>query len=230
VNRTLLDEFESVLHGIDWQIALLQEAPPRWLRPLAEATRSNGASALTARNAFPGARALLARLNPDLVASAEGGSNQTFAQAPWRIERAKRETLTRRPERRRMLLTLLAREDGRRVVVANLHASTGERSAADVLRAAELASAWANDMPLLFGGDLNARPAEQPDLFRTLEDRYGLRGATAPEAIDHVLCRGLRVVEGARVLPPSVREVRGEDGLAIRLSDHPCVVSTFEME
>src|SRR5205085_11963779 len=101
VNRTLLAEFESVLRGVEWEIALLQEPPPRWLRALAEATRSSGVSALTARNALPWLRGLLARLNPDLIASAEGGSNQTLARAPWRIERAKRETLTRRPERRR---------------------------------------------------------------------------------------------------------------------------------
>ena len=37
VNRPLLDEFAHVLDGFEWDIALLQEAPPRWFRELARA-------------------------------------------------------------------------------------------------------------------------------------------------------------------------------------------------
>ena len=33
VNRPLLPEFAGVLAGMEWDFALLQEAPPRWLGP-----------------------------------------------------------------------------------------------------------------------------------------------------------------------------------------------------
>ena len=32
VNRSLLEEFGRVLNGFEWDVALLQEAPPRWFR------------------------------------------------------------------------------------------------------------------------------------------------------------------------------------------------------
>ena len=34
VNRPLLNEFAGYIDSLDWQVALLQEAPPRWLEPL----------------------------------------------------------------------------------------------------------------------------------------------------------------------------------------------------
>lgn len=215
-----------------WNIALLQEAPPRWFRALGDRLGASGASALTARNALPGLRSLLARINPDLMASAEGGSNQVLVRSPWRIEDVARETLTRRPERRRLLLVRVADSSGARLAVANLHASTGRgaRTIADVLRAADLSVAWARGLPLVFGGDLNVTGTDAPGLFSRLEREYGLRGATGDGAIDHVLVRHLVTAEAPRPLPVSARELPGPGGRSIRLSDHPCVVATFEME
>src|SRR5215216_7411121 len=46
VNRPLLREFGDVLDGIDWDIALLQEAPPLWFRALGRRTRSSGVRVL----------------------------------------------------------------------------------------------------------------------------------------------------------------------------------------
>ena len=44
VNRPLLDEFaDQARRRCEWDVALLQEAPPRWLRPLAQAARAHGA-------------------------------------------------------------------------------------------------------------------------------------------------------------------------------------------
>ena len=51
VNRPLLDEFARVLDGLEWDVALLQEAPPRWF------ARARPAHALERR-----ARAHLAQL------------------------------------------------------------------------------------------------------------------------------------------------------------------------
>jgi len=236
VNRPLLREFAAVLarlpagaQGEGWELALLQETPPRWLRPLCEATGASGASALTSRNFPHFARAAVARLNPDLIASNEGGSNQVLARPVWALAEVARETIAVRPERRRMLLVRLHEPLGRSLVVANLHASVGGRPD-EVLDAADRAVRWSEGAPLVFGGDLNLRPEQAPDAFLELERRYGLRGVTAPGAIDHLLARGLTVREGPRAIPPEGRELPATGGRAIRLSDHSPVVGTFEVE
>src|SRR5687767_2748523 len=71
VNRVLRDEFAAVLAREEWDIALLQEAPPHWLRPIAQAAKASGASALTSRNFLAFLRRRLAAWNPDLIASGE---------------------------------------------------------------------------------------------------------------------------------------------------------------
>jgi endonuclease/exonuclease/phosphatase family metal-dependent hydrolase len=133
-----------------------------------------------------------------------------------------------RPERRTMAFTRVGLGDSSSLCVANLHATNDrpELATEDVLRAAEAATAWAGDAPLIFGGDLNLRPAETPALFDELRERFGLTGPTAPDAIDHLLVRGLEVAEPPRSWPPERRELR-EDGLALRLSDHAPVEARF---
>jgi endonuclease/exonuclease/phosphatase family metal-dependent hydrolase len=126
-----------------------------------------------------------------------------------------------RPERRAMGFL----RTGSGVCIANLHATNDAPALAveDVLRAAEAAVSWAGDSPLLFGGDLNLRPAEDPAIFETLRDRFGLAGVTGPHAIDHLLVRGL---EPPAPWPPKRRELQ-RDGLALRLSDHAPVQASF---
>ena len=74
VHRPLLDEFAIGLDRIGWDVALLQEAPPRWFAELARRTRSSGVRVLTSRNWLPALQGRLADLDPDLIASWEGGS------------------------------------------------------------------------------------------------------------------------------------------------------------
>jgi hypothetical protein len=69
-----------------------------------------------------------------------------------------------------------------------------------------------------------------PGLFDELRERYGLAAPTDPEAIDHLLVRDLDAVEAPRRLAPEERELRGADGLAIRLSDHAPVFARFGMK
>jgi len=95
----LRDEFAAVLARETWDIALLQEAPPHWLRAVAQAAKASGASALTSRNFLAFVRRRLAAWNPDLIASGEGGSNQILARGGWRIAETRRLTLTLLPER-----------------------------------------------------------------------------------------------------------------------------------
>lgn len=233
VNRSLFDEFAGWIAGRDWDVALLQEAPPRWFRALAEACRAHGALALTSRNGGAPARHLLARLSPDLIASNEGGSNQLLVRPPGRIAEVRRVTLALRPERRRMLFARLELPGGRGLHVANLHAtaSVGDRAAApEVERAAALAVEWSRGGPLVFGGDLNLRPASLPRLFDLLRDRHGLGPPTNREAIDHLLVRGLEVVESPVRLAPEERELPAPDGRRLRLSDHAPVLAALGMK
>ncbi|HEU4907053.1 MAG TPA: endonuclease/exonuclease/phosphatase family protein [Solirubrobacterales bacterium] len=248
VNRELLDEFARLLAGAEWDVALLQECPPRWWQPLAAACEAEPHGALTARNSLGALRARAARLNPDLIASNEGGSNLTLVRKSFRCafqthevrkahrneqaiaERRELEIHRGRPERRAMALTRIGGDDGdvAGLCIANLHASAHDPTlaAADVRRAAVAASAWAGEAPLIFGGDLNLRPRQSPTVFDELRERFGLAAPTAPGAIDHLLARGLDTVEPPRQWLPERREL-DEDRLALRLSDHAPVEARF---
>jgi len=228
VNRPLLDEFADVLAREEWDLALLQEAPPRWFEPLCSRLSASGAIALTSRNLGSPLRRFAAERNPDLIASNEGGSNQILVRAPWRIAAVRRLTLARFPERRRALLARVEREGAPSLAVANLHASANRPRAAarELLRAAE----WAGPGPLVLGGDFNLRPAEDPSTFAELAHRFGLSRPTGPAAIDHLLGRELELVEPPRALPPEARELRDESGLTMRLSDHAPVAAGFAVK
>jgi endonuclease/exonuclease/phosphatase family metal-dependent hydrolase len=246
VNRELVDEFAELLSAAEWDVALLQECPPRFAAPLAEACDAESHRALTSRNSFAALRTFIARRNPDLIASGEGGSNLTLVRSPFRralctpgeqkahrsegvLERRELTIHAGRPERRTMAFTRIAIGGGVQLCIANLHA-TNDRSdlaTADVLRAAGAATDWAGDSPLLFGGDLNLRPAEDPGAFEALRERVGLSGAIRPKAIDHLLARGLDVVEAPAPWPAEQRELPNRD-LRLRLSDHSPVQARFK--
>lgn len=230
VNRDLTTEFATLLAASAWDAALLQEAPPRFAEPLARACGAEAHRALTSRNSLAPLRALLARQNPDLMASGEGGSNLTLVRVPGKLggiaERRELAIHEGPPERRAMAFTRTASG----VCIANLHATNdrAELAAEDVLKAARAATDWAGDSPLLFGGDLNLRPAEHPELFDRLAAELGIGGpTTAPRAIDHMLARGLEVRAAPAQWPPERRELP-LDGRALRLSDHDVVDARFE--
>jgi endonuclease/exonuclease/phosphatase family metal-dependent hydrolase len=221
--RSLLREFSEHLAGLSWDLALLQEAPPRWLRPLGQACRAHGALALTSRNELPWLRAALGDRWPDLIKSGDGGSNITLVRAPARIVAVERHRLAWRPERRSLLLTRVATPGGARLVVANMHLSvpaTGQGHA-ELVRAAELAAGFAGDDPLILGGDLNLRPSQHAAAFEDVERRFGLAAPTPGRAIDHLLVRGLGVVER----PHALKHDAGD----LRLSDHAPVTGAFGM-
>jgi endonuclease/exonuclease/phosphatase family metal-dependent hydrolase len=229
VNRDLYDEFARLIAGTGWDAALLQECPPRWTAGLAARAGAEGHAVLTSRNSLAPLRALIARLNPDLIASNEGGSNLTLVRGEIRARRELELMPGPRPERRVMVFTRAEpASTGGEICVANLHASAGARlrgvAEQEILLAAERATAWAGNTPLLFGGDLNVRP-EDTEVFGRLADRYGFSSPTAG-LLDHLLVRGLDVAEPAAAWAPVRREV-AQGGLAIRLSDHAPVQATF---
>ncbi len=228
VNRDLTNEFATLLAGAAWDVALLQECPPRFAAPLARACAAEAHRVLTSRNSLGALRGLLARQNPDLIASGEGGSNLTLVRVPGRLggiaERRAMAIHEGPPERRAMALTRTASG----VCVANLHATNDRPKLAteDVLRAARAATEFAGGAPLVFGGDLNLRPAEDPGVFERLREDFGLAAPSAPRAIDHLLTRGLEVLEPPTPWPPERRELPLE-GRALRLSDHAPVQARF---
>lgn len=228
VNRDLTTEFATLLSGAAWDVALLQECPPRFAEPLAAACRAEWHRVLTSRNSLGPLRELLARQNPDLMASGEGGSNLTLIRVPGRLggiaERRELAIHEGQPERRSMAFTRTASG----LCIANLHSTNDQPVLAeeDLLKAAHAATAWAERAPLIFGGDLNLRPAENPELFERLRDEFGLVGPTGPRAIDHLLTRGLEVLEPAAAWEPERRELP-LDGRALRLSDHSPVEARF---
>ena len=228
VNRDLLPEFSRLIAGWGWDVCLLQECPPRFAAPLAAASGAEVHRVLTSRNSLPALRAAIARRSPDLIASHEGGSNLTLVRSAGQlggiVETGVLTIRKRWPERRTMALV----RTGSGVCVANLHASADRPhlSMPEMRLAAGAAVDWAGDSPLLFGGDLNLRPARNPEIFDELLDRFGLAGPTTPDSIDHLLARGLDVVEPPTPSPPEDREL-SEDGYALRLSDHAPVAATF---
>jgi len=230
VNRDLVKEFAAVLADAAWDVALLQECPPRFAAPLAEACGAEGHRVLTSRNSMSELRTALGRFNPDLIASGEGGSNVILVRRAGTLggivdERDVAIHLGA-PERRAMVFVRTASG----ISVANLHATNDQPALAaeDVLKAAQTSVGWAGESPLLFGGDLNLRPGEDPGVFDVLRERFDLAGPTGPGEIDHLLSRDLRTVESPAPWPPERRELdRG--GLSLRLSDHAPVQGVFEM-
>ena len=246
VNRELYEQFSAVLANAEWDVALLQECPPRWAETLAIDCRAHCHRALTGRNLprLGALQGIVARANPDLIASWEGGSNVTMARVrdPHHNAIADRQelTLTRSPETRRMAFSRLTAG----ICVANLHASEARGAAEqEVLAAARTAVEWAEGAPLIFGGDLNLRPASSRALFDQLASELGLEGPTGGEVVDHVLSRGLERPVAAERWEPARREVpdptASEPGgpwaaepkppLPIRLSDHAPVELTLRL-
>jgi len=238
VNRRLLDEFAELLAAAGWSVCFLQEVPPAWAGPLARRCGAEAHSVLTSRNQLAPLRRALADWNPDLMQSWEGGSDLTLVRPPWRI--AARDSFLLNPfprrglrERRRLALTALASGDAE-LCVGNLHATAGDQAQAeaDVRRGAEHSVAFARGRPLVLGGDFNLRPRASA-IFGELEREFALAAPAADDAIDHLLARGLGIVERPHRWPAERREVPlaepGSPPVRLRLSDHSPVEAAFRV-
>lgn len=237
VNRDLYEQFAGLLAAAEWDVALLQECPPRWAESLATDCRAEPHLVPTSRN-IPGlqrAQAFAATFNPDLIASWEGGSNLTLVRVRRMdgaaIAERRMHRLALRPERRVMAFTELTCG----LCVGNLHASA-ERTAAEreLSEAATAASSWAGGRAMLLGGDFNLRPALSGHVFEALERDHGLAAPTGPRVIDHLTVRGAEVVEKPEQWEPERREVPdptagGGRVLPIRLSDHAPVEALIRL-
>jgi len=234
VNRDLLGPFSETIAGAEWDVALLQECPPRWAEALAAASGADAHLVPTSRNLPYLARlqSLAATWNPDLIASWEGGSNLTLVRTSGAgfstITERRSLRLATRPERRMMAITRVG--DG--LCVANLHASAAREAAErELIAAARAAREWARGTPLVLGGDFNLRPALSGHVFSRLDEEFGLRSPTGDRVIDHLLASGLEVAGAPGQWPPEQREVPDPTAsgtpLPIRLSDHAPVEARF---
>jgi endonuclease/exonuclease/phosphatase family metal-dependent hydrolase len=224
VTRDLFREFAHVLAGARWDVALLQEFPPRWAFPMARACGADLQLTMTSRNWLGSLRTAIARRNVDLMGAWEGGANVILARGALRSRHGAKEVVLRGPPERRMVT--FARLEPH-LVVANLHASGPNHLAAEDTRmAAEAAVGWAGEDPLILGGDLNVSPSAS-GVYDELERRFGLRRPTDARSIDHLLATNLEIVLGPSAWPPEAREVPAADGRAIRLSDHPPIQAGF---
>lgn len=227
MNRDLTDEFAALLAGASWDVAMLQECPPRWADLLAKRCGAESHRALTSRNSLAPIRRALSRFNPDLVASNEGGSNLTLVRG-GRVAERRKLAVSPGPDPERRVLAFTRLESG--VCVANLHASAGAalqaRAESELRLAAERSLEWAGGRGLILGGDLNVRP-RRSEIYLELAESFGLTGPTAGDSLDHLLVHGLETVEAPSAWPSERREVAGPGGLRLRLSDHAPVSAVF---
>lgn len=200
--REQLAEFTDALATYEWDVALLQEVPPWWPRPLGVALGAEYRAVLTSRNSMLGLRRAVAVRWPDLIKSNGGGANAILARND-RIVADRAIQLCRVPERRWAHGALLACG----IWIANVHASSGEAAAGrDMALTASTAQRWAAGEPLVLGGDFNLR---KPALD-------GLEHVAARD-VDHIcIGNGLFDARDADVLE------RGA------LSDHPPLAATVE--
>lgn len=231
VNLSLRRQFTALIAGADWDVALLQEFPPRWASSLADASGADSHRELTSRNSLAPLRALATWVNPDLTGSNEGGSNLTLVRSgvAGRIRERRLLVLAPGPVPERRAMAFTRTESG--LCVANFHASTGPPNRAraeDELRmAAERSLEWAAGAPLILGGDLNVRPRDSA-VYDELAERFGLASPTAAGSLDHLLVSGLTAIEPPAPWLDERREIPWKGGLRVRLSDHAPVEALFE--
>jgi endonuclease/exonuclease/phosphatase family metal-dependent hydrolase len=178
--RSLLPDFAALLQSWEWDVALLQEVLPWWPAELGRACRASARMALTSRNCLPAIQRRLAAPRPDVFKSWAGGCNAILVRGR-RIEEHRIVRLRLLPERR--VAHGVRLDDG--LWITNLHAQVhlDRQSRADVDRAAEATTLWADGAPALLGGDFNLKGEPTAFGFRHLAGHW----------VDHVLGRGMRV-------------------------------------
>jgi endonuclease/exonuclease/phosphatase family metal-dependent hydrolase len=199
--RPLLDEFAAALAGWEWDVALLQEVPPWWPGPLARAAGAQERHVLTSRNWLLPLRRFVAERWPDVIRSNGGGANAILVRGAG-IHSHATARLRLRPERRWMHGVWL--DTG--VCVVNLHATVpaDDPEQRDLGLALRIASRWAGDAPLVFGGDVNQRHPRAPGLVHV-----------AGHHVDHLFARGLAPETPAERLPHG--HLSDHDPLAVGL-------------
>lgn len=212
----LFDEFAGLIAGWTWEVALLQEVPPWWPRPLAARAGAEDRLVLTSRNSLLPLRRAAAVRWPDVMKSNGGSANAILVRGS-RILEHRMARLGWWRERRWMHAVLLS--DG--AWVGNLHTNS---DATQGVRAAEVLTGWASDSPAVLGGDFNVRHPELPGL--TLAGGHGVDQVYTTPGLagtsTEVLERG-RLSDHAPVVVTVVenRAVEGENRSRPRAAPRP---------
>lgn len=221
-------------------VVCLQELPAATIDDLHGWTGYGVVGEIASRPLLP--RRLAARitdLHPGLIRSAvEGQANAVLVSPELRVldrasvvlnDRRYRERVAGRlslsrvarlawaRERRVCQAVRVATDGGRTLVVANLHATSSRDKRigdAELLRAATFADGVAHPgEPVVLAGDFNVTVVSSPTLRALSGDEWGF--SEAGPGIDHVLVRGLEVVE-PEVHWDDARRRHGD----VLLSDH----------
>ena len=164
VNRDLWREYTDMICAAEWDIALLQECPPRWQPGFARECGADSYRSMTSRNWLEQLSWRIARGWPDLIGSWRGRLQPD--PGARRRRRDRREPRHRDPERQAR-----APHDGLRQAQlgplrdqpARQHQPSPRRGRARARR--REAIEWAGEgAPLVFGGDFNVRPYQQRHL------------------------------------------------------------------
>ena len=199
----------------------------------AGAAGANGALALTSRNSLPPLRAALADRFPDLIESSEGGSNMMLVRAPG-ADRGGRAAHAGARARAARAAARPGRDARRPPAGRGEPAPVGAARPARARRSCCARPSWRWSSPgadpLIFGGDLNLRPAQPPRAFEELERRFGLAAPTGAEG-DRPPARARPRAWSRRRTRSRRRRARSSARrAALRLSDHAPVVGRVRHE
>jgi endonuclease/exonuclease/phosphatase (EEP) superfamily protein YafD len=184
--RDLFEDFAALIASWEWDVALLQELPPWWARPIAERSRASMRLNITGRNQLLFARRFIADRRPDLIKANGGGSNAVLVRGQ-RIAEHREERLRWWPEQRWM--HAVRAEDG--TWLGNLHVQTQPRPRPerDIAKAVEALGRWSRAADrVVLGGDFNIGDPAVPGMAR-----IGGGG------VDFVFARGFERESGERL-------------------------------
>jgi len=249
--QTYLEEMVRLAAADRPDVLCLQEVPAWALPRLGDWARMAGLPEIAARpklGPFPSTAGIghaITALNPGLFRSAFSGQGnaillnpqfetedyRALVLNPWDFRREAAERLDLGivarlawAKERRVVQTIRALvPDGRRILVANLHATSfpPDRRLADeeVARAAGFLEAARHPSAVqVLAGDFNIFPSRSKTLRRLVEEGFSSPG---PE-VDHVLVRGSESSPPER-WPPERRRIDGHT-----VSDHPPLEVRFE--
>jgi len=238
LRRKLLDEMAALMVEGSPDVVLLQEVPV-WAGDLLREVTGMGVTLAPAYGAHvpflhvPLPLALGAAVGkalPDLVRTqVEGQANAVLYRANLLLVSARRVQINDRHRLRgepriAQLVRLRHRTAGRELVIANVHADSGDNRQ-QIERAGYVLERFARGAPMVLGGDLNADGDSAA--LRALVAR-GWLDRSADAGIDRILVRGMRVERPAERWAPERRDLAVNGGPPVRLSDHDPVDAVVE--